>query len=73
MPSISMACCSSRPTRRPTATQHGLRARQKPRPTYTADTLRDLRAEYDKGAGLIFILGADNLAQVLRWHRSREP
>jgi hypothetical protein len=67
-----MACCSSRPARRPTAIQHGLRARLKPRLTYTADTLRDLRAEYDKGAGLIFILGADHLAQVLRRHRSRE-
>jgi hypothetical protein len=72
MPSISIARCSSRPARHPTAIQHGLRARQKPRPTYTADTPRDLRAEYDKRAELIFIWGADNLAQVLRRHRSRE-
>jgi hypothetical protein len=72
VPSISMACRSSRPARRPTAIQHGLRSRLKPRLTYTADTLRDLRAEYDKGAELFFILGADNLAQVLPWHRSRE-
>jgi hypothetical protein len=45
MPSISMACCSSRPASRPTAIQHGLQARLKPRPTYTVDTLHDLRAQ----------------------------
>ncbi len=45
MPSISMACCSSLPASRPTAIQHGLQARLKPRPTYTVDTLHDLRAQ----------------------------
>ncbi len=43
----------------------------RPGPTYTVDTLRDLRAEYD-GAGiaadLYFITGADALAQILTWH-----
>lgn len=43
----------------------------RPGPTYTVDTLRDLRAEYD-AAGiateLYFITGADALAQILTWH-----
>ena len=40
-------------------------------PTYTADTLCDLRAEYP-GAELYFITGADALAQILTWHRLEE-
>ncbi|MGZ0710738.1 nicotinate-nucleotide adenylyltransferase (plasmid) [Coraliomargarita sp. W4R53] len=35
-------------------------------PTYTIDTLRDLRAEYP-GAELFFITGADAIAQILSW------
>ncbi len=35
-------------------------------PTYTADTLRDLRGNYP-GAELFFITGADALAQILSW------
>lgn len=35
-------------------------------PTYTADTLRDLRRTYP-GAELFFITGADALAQILSW------
>lgn len=35
-------------------------------PTYTADTLRDLRVSYP-GAELFFITGADALAQILSW------
>jgi nicotinate-nucleotide adenylyltransferase len=40
-------------------------------PTYTVDTLRDLRAEYaDVGieADLFFITGADALAAIMGWH-----
>jgi nicotinate-nucleotide adenylyltransferase len=40
-------------------------------PTYTVDTLRDLRAEY-AGSGvdadLFFITGADALAAIMDWH-----
>ena len=40
-------------------------------PTYTADTLTDLKAEYPD-AELFFITGADALAQILSWHRLDE-
>lgn len=44
-------------------------------PTYTVDTLRDLRAEY-AGAGtdaeLFFITGADALASIASWHDSAD-
>jgi nicotinate-nucleotide adenylyltransferase len=40
-------------------------------PTYTADTLTDLHAEYPD-AKLYFITGADALAQILSWHRLDE-
>jgi len=36
-------------------------------PTYTKDTLRDLRAERGDAAELFFITGADALAQLLTW------
>ncbi|MBB5933001.1 nicotinate-nucleotide adenylyltransferase [Streptomyces zagrosensis] len=39
--------------------------------TYTADTLRDLRAE-NKDADLFFITGADALSQILTWHDAAE-
>lgn len=39
----------------------------RPGPTYTIDTLRDLRAEYGDDAELFFITGADALAQILSW------
>ena len=42
----------------------------RPGPTYTVDTLRDLRAEYYAAgiaAELYFITGADALAQILTW------
>ena len=41
-------------------------------PTYTIDTLHDLREVYGAGAGLYFITGADALAAILGWHRSDE-
>jgi nicotinate-nucleotide adenylyltransferase len=36
-------------------------------PTYTTDTLRDIRAVYGPDAELFFITGADALAQMLSW------
>lgn len=36
-------------------------------PTYTVDTLRDLRAEYGPKAQLFFITGADALQKMLSW------
>ena len=42
----------------------------RPGPTYTVDTLRDLRAEYAAAGDpveLYFITGADALAQILTW------
>lgn len=44
-------------------------------PTYTVDTLRDLRAELDAEgveADLYFITGADALASIASWNRSDE-
>lgn len=38
----------------------------RPRPTYTIETLRDLRAQRPE-ADLFFITGADALAQILSW------
>jgi nicotinate-nucleotide adenylyltransferase len=37
-------------------------------PTYTADTLRDLRVERGDDVDMYFITGADALAQILTWH-----
>ncbi|MBA2767958.1 MAG: nicotinate-nucleotide adenylyltransferase [Sporichthyaceae bacterium] len=39
----------------------------RPGPTFTIDTLRDLRAERGPAAQLFFITGADALAQILGW------
>jgi nicotinate-nucleotide adenylyltransferase len=39
----------------------------RPRPTYTVDTLKDLRREYAAAAELYFITGADALAKILSW------
>jgi nicotinate-nucleotide adenylyltransferase len=36
-------------------------------PTYTIDTLRDIRGVYGPAAELFFITGADALAQMLSW------
>ncbi len=36
-------------------------------PTYTIDTLRDLRKQYGSMAELYFITGADALAKILSW------
>src|SRR6201747_1943268 len=42
----------------------------RPGPTYTIDTLRDLRAAYGDEAELFFITGADALAQILGWRNA---
>ena len=44
----------------------------RPGPTYTVDTLRDLRALYGDDAELFFITGADALAQILSWRDVEE-
>jgi nicotinate-nucleotide adenylyltransferase len=41
-------------------------------PTYTIDTLHDLREVYGLATEMYFITGADALAQILGWHRSDE-
>jgi nicotinate-nucleotide adenylyltransferase len=41
-------------------------------PTYTTDTLRDIREIYPPDTELFFITGADALAQVLRWRDMEE-
>src|SRR6202012_3623301 len=41
-------------------------------PTYTVDTLHDLRAKWPEDAELFFITGADALEQILSWHRSED-
>ena len=44
----------------------------RPGPTYTIDTLRDLRAERGSDVELFFITGADALAQILGWRAAPE-
>jgi nicotinate-nucleotide adenylyltransferase len=41
-------------------------------PTYTIDTLRDLRAERGEGAKLFFITGADALSRMMSWQDVNE-
>jgi nicotinate-nucleotide adenylyltransferase len=45
---------------------------ERPGPTYTIETLRDLRAQRGADAELFFITGADALAQILTWKDSDE-
>lgn len=44
----------------------------RPGPTYTVDTLRDLRASLGGDTELFFITGGDALAQILGWHAADE-
>jgi nicotinate-nucleotide adenylyltransferase len=44
----------------------------RPGPTYTIDTLRDLRAERGHEAELFFITGADALSQMMSWQDADE-
>lgn len=41
-------------------------------PTYTIDTLRDLRREHGDAGEWFFITGADALAQIMEWHHTEE-
>ncbi|MEV4137852.1 nicotinate-nucleotide adenylyltransferase [Dactylosporangium sp. NPDC049742] len=41
-------------------------------PTYTVDTLRDLREQYGASAELFFITGADALKKILSWKDARD-
>ncbi|GHD26571.1 nicotinate-nucleotide adenylyltransferase [Nocardiopsis kunsanensis] len=41
-------------------------------PTYTLDTLRELRASYGPDVDLYFITGADALGAILSWHNVDE-
>lgn len=41
-------------------------------PTYTVDTLRDLKAQQPTGTELFFITGADALGQILTWRDPEE-
>lgn len=42
----------------------------RPGVTYTADTLRQLRAHYPKNVQLFFITGADAVCSILKWRES---
>jgi nicotinate-nucleotide adenylyltransferase len=44
----------------------------RPGPTYTVDTLRDLREHYGGDAALYFITGADALERILSWKDAAE-
>ncbi|GAC1610653.1 MAG: nicotinate-nucleotide adenylyltransferase [Mycobacteriales bacterium] len=44
----------------------------RPGPTYTIDTLNELRQRYDGDAELFFITGADALSQILGWRNVDE-
>ena len=44
----------------------------RPGPTYTIDTLRQLRASYGVDVELFFITGADAMTQILGWHAAEE-
>ena len=45
---------------------------QRDGPTFTFDTLTQLRAEYGADAELFFLLGSDALAGLPTWHRASE-
>jgi nicotinate-nucleotide adenylyltransferase len=38
-------------------------------PSYTVDTIAELRAQHGAGADLFFILGWDSLSEIPRWHQ----
>lgn len=44
----------------------------RPGPTYTVDTLRDMRRLHGPDTELFFITGADALAKMLTWHNAEE-
>jgi nicotinate-nucleotide adenylyltransferase len=38
-------------------------------PTYTIDTLRQLRSQFGEQASLVFVIGADQLQRLASWHQ----
>lgn len=42
---------------------------RRPGPTYTYDTLVELRAQYGKAESLVWLLGGDAFARLDTWHR----
>ncbi len=45
---------------------------ERPGPSYTVDTLRQLRTEFGPDAELYFIIGMDSLANITTWHKPAE-
>lgn len=45
---------------------------QRAGPSYTVDTLRELRSEWGPHAPIAWLIGADSLVQLQTWHRWRE-
>jgi nicotinate-nucleotide adenylyltransferase len=45
---------------------------ERPGPTYTLDTLVELKKQYDDKAEIYFILGWDSLAQLPEWHQPKK-
>ncbi|MCC7097924.1 MAG: nicotinate-nucleotide adenylyltransferase [Thermomonas sp.] len=43
----------------------------RPGPSYTVDTLRELRADLGAAAAIAWLVGADSLRQLQTWHRWR--
>jgi nicotinate-nucleotide adenylyltransferase len=41
-------------------------------PTYTIDTLRQLRSQFGAQASLVFLIGADQLQRLATWHQWRQ-
>jgi nicotinate-nucleotide adenylyltransferase len=41
----------------------------RPMPSYSVDTLAGVRAEVGAGLPIVWVIGADSLAQLHRWHR----
>ena len=59
-----------------TAGERGLvvdrRELRRPGPSYTIDTLHELRAQLGPQAPIVWLIGSDSLAQLHTWHRWRE-
>lgn len=52
--------------------QLDMRELDRSEPSYTVDTLREMRAEFGPATSLILLLGADAFAGLPTWHRWRE-
>lgn len=42
---------------------------ERPGPSYTIDTIRQLKAELGDGAQILFVTGADAVLEILTWHQ----